>query len=119
VAPAFGTTGLFDGSLLRKVWNGAEQGEDEAEDRRGAEGQDRAGGAAQAGDGERLGAALSGSSEPGLRVEEAALDNAARAFDPKIGLYAEAETAREIEKLHGKIGQLTIENDFFANGFGR
>ena len=42
------------------------------------------------------------------------LDHAARAFDPKVGLDAEAASAREIEKLHAKIGQLTIENDFFA-----
>src|SRR5271166_713564 len=40
------------------------------------------------------------------------LDHAARAFDPKVGLDAEA-SAREIEKLHAEIGQLTIENDFF------
>ena len=39
------------------------------------------------------------------------LDHAARAFDPKVGLDAEAASAREIEKLHAKIGQLTIEND--------
>ena len=37
------------------------------------------------------------------------LEHAARAFDPKVG--AEAASAREIEKLHAKIGQLTIEND--------
>ena len=46
-------------------------------------------------------------------------DQAARAFDPKAGQDAEAQTAREIEKLHAKIGQLTIENDFFAKRFGR
>ena len=46
------------------------------------------------------------------------LDNAARAFDAKVGLDAEAASAREIEKLHAKIGQLTIENDFFAKRFG-
>jgi putative transposase len=39
------------------------------------------------------------------------LDHAARAFDPKVGVDAEAASAREIEKLHAKIGQLTIEND--------
>jgi len=47
------------------------------------------------------------------------LDNATRAFDPKIGTDAEAASAREIEKLHAKIGRLTIENDFFAKRFGR
>jgi transposase len=44
------------------------------------------------------------------------LDHAARAFDAKVGLDAEAASAREIEKLHAKIGRLTIENDFFARG---
>jgi len=47
------------------------------------------------------------------------LDNAARAFDAKIGQDAEAASSREIEKLHAKIGQLTIENDFFAKRFGK
>jgi hypothetical protein len=36
-----------------------------------------------------------------------ALNGAARAFDPKVGMDAEAASAREIEKLHAKIGQLT------------
>ena len=47
------------------------------------------------------------------------LDHAARAFDPKVGVDAEAASAREIEKLHAKIGQLTIENDFFVRRFGK
>ena len=46
-------------------------------------------------------------------------DQTARAFDLQVGPEAEAATQREIEKLHAKIGQLTIENDFFAKGFGR
>jgi transposase len=46
-------------------------------------------------------------------------EQAARAFDPKVGQEADAQAAREIEKLHAKIGQLTIENDFFAKRFGR
>ncbi|MBV8397612.1 MAG: transposase, partial [Acetobacteraceae bacterium] len=36
-------------------------------------------------------------------------EHAARAFDPKVGQEAEARTQREIERLHAKIGQLTIE----------
>ena len=44
---------------------------------------------------------------------------AARAFDPKVGQEAEAQAEREMERLHAKIGQLTIENDFFAKRFGR
>ena len=47
------------------------------------------------------------------------MDQAARAFDPKVGMEAEAATSREIEKLHAKIGQLTIENDFFVRRFGK
>jgi transposase len=46
-------------------------------------------------------------------------EHAARAFDPKVGHEAEVQTEREIERLHAKIGQLTIENDFFAKRFGR
>ena len=44
------------------------------------------------------------------------LDHAARAFDPKVGVDAEAASARQIEKLHAKIGQLTIENTIFSPG---
>ena len=46
-------------------------------------------------------------------------EHAARVFDAKVGQEAEAQTARDIERLHTKIGQLTIENDFFAKRFGR
>ena len=41
-------------------------------------------------------------------------EHAARAFDAKVGQEAEAQTAREIERLHAKIGQLTVENDFMG-----
>ena len=47
------------------------------------------------------------------------LDNAGRAFASRGGVDADAASAREIEKLHAKIGQLTIENDFFARRFGK
>jgi len=46
-------------------------------------------------------------------------EHAARAFDPRVGQETEAQAEREIERLHAKIGQLTIENDFFAKRFGR
>jgi len=46
-------------------------------------------------------------------------EQAARAFDPKIGQFAENAGEREIEKLHAKIGRLTIENDFLAKRSGR
>jgi transposase len=45
-------------------------------------------------------------------LEEAAAGAAACAFDPAVGRDAEAEREREIEKLHAKIGQLTVERDF-------
>ena len=47
------------------------------------------------------------------------LDNAARAFDAGVGIDAEHVREREVEKLHAKIGQLTVERDFFAKGSGR
>ena len=47
------------------------------------------------------------------------LDNAARAFDANVGLDAAALREREVEKLHAKIGQLTVERDFLARRSGR
>ena len=47
------------------------------------------------------------------------LEQAARAFDAGVGHDAEAEREREIEKLHAKIGQLTVERDFLAKRSGR
>src|SRR4029079_19726506 len=44
------------------------------------------------------------------------LDNAARAFDPGVGLEADEARDREIEKLHAKIGRLTIQNDLSRGG---
>jgi transposase len=46
------------------------------------------------------------------------LDNAARAFDPGIGMDEHARE-REVEQLHAKIGQLTVERDFLARRSGR
>jgi transposase len=47
------------------------------------------------------------------------LEHAARAFDAGVGAEAEASREREIEKLHAKIGQLTVERDFFGRRSGR
>ena len=47
------------------------------------------------------------------------LDNAARAFDPGVGIEVDEAREREIEKLHAKIGQLTVERDFLARRSGR
>jgi len=41
------------------------------------------------------------------------LERAARAFDAGVGNDAEAAREREIEKLHAKIGQLTVERDLY------
>jgi transposase len=46
-------------------------------------------------------------------------EQAGRAFDPAVGRDAEAAREREIEKLHAKIGQLTVERDFLAKRSGR
>ena len=47
------------------------------------------------------------------------LEHAARAFDAGVGRDAEADREREVEKLHAKIGQLTVERDFSAKRSGR
>lgn len=46
-------------------------------------------------------------------------EQAARAFDAGVGKDAETATAREIERLHAKIGQLIVERDFLAKASGR
>ena len=45
------------------------------------------------------------------------LEHAAR--DVGVGRDAEADREREVEKLHAKIGQLTVERDFLAKRSGR
>jgi transposase len=46
-------------------------------------------------------------------------DQAARAFDAGVGRDGEDARERELEKLHAKIGQLTVERDFLAKRSGR
>jgi transposase len=46
-------------------------------------------------------------------------EQAVRAFDPGVGKDADAGREREIEKLHAKIGRLTVERDFLAKASGR
>jgi transposase len=46
-------------------------------------------------------------------------DQAARAFDSGAGKDADGAKAREIERLHAKIGQLVVERDFLAGRSGR
>jgi transposase len=45
-------------------------------------------------------------------VEEATSGTGGRAFDAGVGRESEETREREIEKLHAKIGQLTVERDF-------
>ena len=47
------------------------------------------------------------------------LEQAARAFDAGVGRESEETREREIEKLHAKIGLLTVERDFLARRSGR
>ena len=47
------------------------------------------------------------------------VEQAARAFDAGVGNDAEASREREVEQLHAKIGQLTVERDFLAKRSGR
>ena len=47
------------------------------------------------------------------------LDNAARAFDPGVGIDGDETREREIEQLHAKIGQLMVERDFLSRRSGR
>jgi len=89
-------------------------------DRCGAEGKDRLGGAARTINGDGSGAAL-----PGVYVNQIYAwkkqlqDQAVRAFDPGTGRDGEAAHELEVEKLHAKIGQLTVERDFLARRSGR
>jgi transposase len=46
-------------------------------------------------------------------------DQAARAFDPGVGRDADSAHEREIDRLHAKIGQLTVERDFLGRRSGR
>ena len=45
------------------------------------------------------------------------IDKAARLFSGKAN--PDNQTSEEVEKLHAKIGQLTMENDFLAKVLGR
>ena len=45
-------------------------------------------------------------------------EQAARAFDSGVGGES-GQAEKEIEKLHAKIGQLTVERDFLARRSGR
>ena len=47
------------------------------------------------------------------------VEQAARAFDPNVGVDAEKVAQRQVDDLYAKIGQLTVERDFLARRSGR
>ena len=47
------------------------------------------------------------------------LENAARAFDPGVGVAAAERAWRELAELYAKIGQLTVGRDFLSGRSGR
>lgn len=46
-------------------------------------------------------------------------EHAARAFEAGAGAEAAGQAEKQIERLHAKIGQLTVERDFLAQRSGR
>ena len=65
------------------------------------------------GDGHGPCVALRGPSQPGLRLEEAASGSSCAGVRSWRGAGAETTHEREIERLHAKIGQLTVERDLY------
>src|SRR5215213_1960958 len=72
VDPGFGTGRVVGSEPFRRMLDGANDEKDETEDRRGAEGEDCAGGAAGTVDGCGPVATVRSPPEPDLRLEEAA-----------------------------------------------
>ena len=47
------------------------------------------------------------------------VEQAARAFDPAVGVGADKLAQKQVDDLYAKIGQLTVERDFLARRSGR
>src|SRR5262249_17002544 len=109
----------LDRRRLLRVLNYIEASRAATKNRCGAEGKDRLGGAARTINGDGSGAALPGACEPDLCVEQAASGSSGSGV--RRGRWWDGEAAHElkIEKLHAKIGQLTVERDFLARRSGR
>lgn len=85
----------------------------------GAEGNDRLGGAARTINGDGSGAALPGACESELCLEEIAPGS--NGSGVRTGRWSgwRGGPRMEVEKLHAKIGQLTVERDFLTKRSGR
>ncbi len=86
------------------VVDGDDDEEAETEDRCGAEGEDRPGGVAGAGDGDGPRCVTRFIRTRSMPGRSRLLDNAARAFDPGVGIDADEVREREIEKLPRRSG---------------
>ena len=92
---------------------------DETQDRCGAEGEDRLGGAEETESVADLAVRHQVHPNQIYAWKKQLQDQAARAFDTGTGEDAEVKARRKIDELHAKIGELTVERDFLSGRSGR